>query len=312
MTTCAPRASNSSRIQSTSKALSAISPPTRRRRSAARRPRCRSGGPAALEAHQVAERIGQGDDLRAPAAARAADGLALSPPFAPCPWRWTLTMLPSPIANSRSGSPDRASNIRLKTSAIDPVPEPLEHRVPSPDLGQVPPRAAGRAIVSWQSDRCSTAIASVPARGSRRRAPRPSAPAARRSRSKLTRGKIARATSNAATASATSCIRPSAFRSRSSSAAPSEPVDPGVAVAAEAAGLDRGRVRLERLLRIAARRPARDAPSRPPPATAPHHRPSRPPKNTEPTVARRLRRRRRDRGEPAPSAAVDSRPARRR
>ena len=71
-----------------------------------------------LEAHQVAERVGQGDDLRAPAAARAAYGLALSPPFAPCPWRWTLTMLPSIIANSRSGSPDRASNILLKTSAI--------------------------------------------------------------------------------------------------------------------------------------------------------------------------------------------------
>ena len=71
-----------------------------------------------LEAHQVAEGIGQGDDLRAPAAARAAYGLAFSPPFAPCPWRWTLTMLPSIIANSRSGSPDRASNILLKTSAI--------------------------------------------------------------------------------------------------------------------------------------------------------------------------------------------------
>jgi pantoate--beta-alanine ligase len=29
---------------------------------------------------------------------REPDGLALSPPFAPCPWRWTLTMLPSIIA----------------------------------------------------------------------------------------------------------------------------------------------------------------------------------------------------------------------
>ena len=71
-----------------------------------------------LEAHQVAERVGQGDDLRAPAAARAAYRLALSPPFAPCPWRWTLTMLPSIIAYSRSGSTDRASNMRLKTSAL--------------------------------------------------------------------------------------------------------------------------------------------------------------------------------------------------
>ena len=38
-----------------------------------------------LEAHEIAERVGQRDDLRRPAAFRLADGLALSPPLAPCP-----------------------------------------------------------------------------------------------------------------------------------------------------------------------------------------------------------------------------------
>ena len=35
------------------------------------------------EAHQVAERVGEGDDLGGQAAARAADGLGLGPPLAP-------------------------------------------------------------------------------------------------------------------------------------------------------------------------------------------------------------------------------------
>src|SRR3954454_15309918 len=39
------------------------------------------------EAHQIAQRIGQGHDLGGPAAPGLADGLAFSPPFAPCPWR---------------------------------------------------------------------------------------------------------------------------------------------------------------------------------------------------------------------------------
>jgi hypothetical protein len=37
------------------------------------------------EVDQVAEGIGQGHDLGCYAAARASDGLALSPPFEPCP-----------------------------------------------------------------------------------------------------------------------------------------------------------------------------------------------------------------------------------
>ena len=50
------------------------------------------------EVGQVAERVGQRQDLGGHAAPGAPDGLALSPPFAPCPWRWALTMLPSTIA----------------------------------------------------------------------------------------------------------------------------------------------------------------------------------------------------------------------
>ena len=69
-----------------------------------------------LEPDHVAERVAQGHDLARHSATRAAYGLALRPPFAPWPWRWTLTMVPSIIAYSMSGSPETASNMRLKTS----------------------------------------------------------------------------------------------------------------------------------------------------------------------------------------------------
>jgi hypothetical protein len=71
-----------------------------------------------LEPDKVAERVGQRDDLGGPAAARSAYGLALSPPFEPCPCRWTLTIVPSIMANSMSGSSDTASKMRLKTSSF--------------------------------------------------------------------------------------------------------------------------------------------------------------------------------------------------
>ncbi len=41
------------------------------------------------QSDEVAERVGEGQDLGRHAALGLADGLALSPPFAPCPWRWT-------------------------------------------------------------------------------------------------------------------------------------------------------------------------------------------------------------------------------
>ena len=45
------------------------------------------------------------------------DRLILSPPLAPCPWRWTLLIVPSIIANSKSGSSDSILNIRVNASA---------------------------------------------------------------------------------------------------------------------------------------------------------------------------------------------------
>jgi hypothetical protein len=70
------------------------------------------------EAHEVAERVGEGQDFGGHAAFRPADRLALGPPFAPCPGRWTLTMVASTIANSMSGSSETAANSRSQTPAF--------------------------------------------------------------------------------------------------------------------------------------------------------------------------------------------------
>src|ERR687897_2512535 len=67
------------------------------------------------EAHQVAERVGEGDDLGGQAAARAADGLASGPPLAPLALWWAETMVPSTRAYSKSGSPDRQAKTRSNT-----------------------------------------------------------------------------------------------------------------------------------------------------------------------------------------------------
>ena len=40
-----------------------------------------------FEAHQIAQRIGKGKDLRRPTALRCPYRLTLRPPLAPCPWR---------------------------------------------------------------------------------------------------------------------------------------------------------------------------------------------------------------------------------
>jgi hypothetical protein len=70
------------------------------------------------EPNQIAERIGKRQDFRCQTALGLAYSLALSPPFAPCPWRWTLTMVASTIAYSMSGSPDTALKIFSKTPAL--------------------------------------------------------------------------------------------------------------------------------------------------------------------------------------------------
>src|SRR5258708_7896374 len=70
------------------------------------------------ESNEVAQGVGEGQDFGRHAALGFADGLAPSPPFAPCPWRWTLTMVASTMAYSMSGSSEAASKSRLKTSAF--------------------------------------------------------------------------------------------------------------------------------------------------------------------------------------------------
>ena len=67
------------------------------------------------EAGEVAERIDESHDLGGRAAVRLADGLIVKSPLAPVPCRWTFTMVPSIIAYSKSGSPDRARKMRSKT-----------------------------------------------------------------------------------------------------------------------------------------------------------------------------------------------------
>src|SRR4051812_2860743 len=69
--------------------------------------------------------------------------------FAPCPCRWTLTMVASTMAYSRSGSSETASNKRCQTSAftdvgLHPIAKAREDAVPVPErTRQIAPRAAG-------------------------------------------------------------------------------------------------------------------------------------------------------------------------
>src|ERR1700694_2879746 len=70
------------------------------------------------EAHEIAERVSEGQDFGGHAAFRAADRLVLGPPFAPCPWRWTFTIVASTIAYSMSGSSQTESKRRFQTPAF--------------------------------------------------------------------------------------------------------------------------------------------------------------------------------------------------
>src|SRR3954447_20138331 len=70
------------------------------------------------EAHAITERVRERQDFGGQAAFGTANGLARSPPFAPCPWRWTFTMVASTRAYSMSGSSETASNNRCQTFAF--------------------------------------------------------------------------------------------------------------------------------------------------------------------------------------------------
>src|ERR1700729_537949 len=103
MTTLAPRSSRSAMMALLSKAVSAIS--------ALKLNPSISGGTPSVEpapgqqdkAHEIPEGVGEREDLGRQTAFGSADGLALSPPFAPWPWLWTLTMVASTTAYSMSG-----------------------------------------------------------------------------------------------------------------------------------------------------------------------------------------------------------------
>jgi hypothetical protein len=61
------------------------------------------------EAYEIAERVDHCDDLGGQATSRPANGLISSLPFAPMPCWWTRTIVPSMVAYSKCGSPDKAS-----------------------------------------------------------------------------------------------------------------------------------------------------------------------------------------------------------
>ncbi len=120
MTAAAPLLSSSARIQSMSKALS----PSKASKSISSIKRLHANAVMALsrqkdKARQIAKRIDKGDDLRRQASSRRADGLMASPPFAPVPCLWTLTIVPSTMAYPKSGSPDKLLNILSKTPFPD-------------------------------------------------------------------------------------------------------------------------------------------------------------------------------------------------
>src|ERR1019366_3295954 len=90
------------------------------------------------KAGKVAETIDQGDDLGRQAAARASDGLILSPPFAPVPCWWTRMTVPSTIAYSKSGSPDNVAKRPSNTFFRD-------HRRKAMNFEFQFPRCSGRS-----------------------------------------------------------------------------------------------------------------------------------------------------------------------
>src|ERR1700712_2523921 len=69
------------------------------------------------EADEVAQGIDQRDDFARQVATRASDGMLFSPPFAPLAFWWTLTIVPSIMAYSKSGSPDNTWKMCSKISA---------------------------------------------------------------------------------------------------------------------------------------------------------------------------------------------------
>ena len=127
MTILAPRTSSSAMMALLSNALSAISAakaqPVDERRDT---DRVEALSRQQHETDEIAERVGERQNLGRHAAFRASNGLALSPPFAPWPWRWTLTMVASTMAYSMSGSSGEGVEQPLQDIRLYPVPKPRE------------------------------------------------------------------------------------------------------------------------------------------------------------------------------------------
>src|SRR5271156_7030883 len=70
------------------------------------------------EVHEITQRVGERQDFGRPTTDGSAYGLALGPPFAPWPCRWTFTTVASTMAYSMSGSSDTASKSLRKTPAF--------------------------------------------------------------------------------------------------------------------------------------------------------------------------------------------------
>ena len=72
----------------------------------------------------------------------AADGLVFVPPFAPCPWRWTLTMV-NWFGVFRSGSSETAYKHALPDARLRPVAKSHVHGYPVAEgARQISPRTA--------------------------------------------------------------------------------------------------------------------------------------------------------------------------
>jgi hypothetical protein len=95
------------------------------------------------KADEIAQCVGQRQNFSRHAAFGTADSLALRPPFAPCPWRWTLTIVASTMAYSMSGVSGAGLEKPGENVRFDPVAVALENSVPvAKERRKIAPRAS--------------------------------------------------------------------------------------------------------------------------------------------------------------------------
>jgi hypothetical protein len=109
------------------------------------------------ESDEVAQGVGEGQDFGCHAALGLADGLVLSPPFAPCPWRWTLTMVASTVLHVRliRGRIEKP----FENIGFYSVSKPLEDTVPRAEQRrQIAPGTAGSRDPQHRFDKASVIL----------------------------------------------------------------------------------------------------------------------------------------------------------